>query len=198
MALHQQQHRLAPGSLLLQRTGTVFRRTVQPAERLGQLRVVQNAGLEAGQTVAFEFQFVQYPGDAFAVRIKTAVAPALLMGLCPGVQFIGVDQHHAAHRRQVFTAAVPETLGTGLDDGDHIAFMHMRSKALLEIPGVQHLDIAKCWRLPEAGLFLRRKVHGLPFNHQRKTKKKAMLTSMLIRVLRVNNTSTTATTEPSR
>ena len=41
-------------------------------------------------------------------------------------------------------------------------------------------------------------LYAAPFIHQRKTKKNAMLSSMLIKVFRVNNTSTTATIEPTR
>ncbi|MNE37355.1 hypothetical protein D3C80_1312030 [compost metagenome] len=98
----------------------------------------------------------------------------------------------------MLAATVPEALGTGLDNGNYIPFMHMGRKALLDVPGVQQLDITQRRGLPEAGLLLCCCVHGVPFNHQRMTKKKAMLTSMLIKVLRVNSTSTTATTEPSR
>ncbi|MNH18013.1 hypothetical protein D3C79_777020 [compost metagenome] len=121
---------------MLQGTGALFSRTVQPAERLGQLWVMKDAGVEKGQAVTLELQLVQHTSDALTVRVKAAVAPALLVCLGAGVQFIRVDQHHAAHRCQVLTAAVPKALGTGLDDGDHIAFMHMRGKPLLEIPSV--------------------------------------------------------------
>jgi hypothetical protein len=111
------------------------------------------------------------------------------------MQLVGVDQHHAAHRRQVLAATVPETLGAGLDHGEHVAFVHMRGKALLEVARVQHLDVAQGRRLPEVCLFAQGRVHA---SQLRRRKKINMLTSMLSNTLRVNSTRVMATSEPSR
>jgi len=98
----------------------------------------------------------------------------------------------------VLAATVPEALCTGLDDGDHVAFVHMRGEALLHVARMQHLDVAQCLGLPQAGLFTQHGFHGAPFNHQRSTKNNPMLSNMLSSTLRVHSTSTTATTAPSR
>ncbi len=152
VALHQGQHRLAPRGLLLQGAGAVFGQLMQLAEGDGQGRVVDHAVLEAGHAVAAQFQFVQYTGDPLVLGVEAAIAPARLMGGGAGMQLVGVDQHHAADRRQVLAAAVPEALGAGFDHREHVAFVHMRGEALLEVTRVQHLDVAQGRRLPEVCL----------------------------------------------
>gem|GEM_PF-5563745 len=111
------------------------------------------------------------------------------------MQFVGVDQHHAADRCQVLAAAVPEALGARLDHGEYIALVHMRGKALLIVASVQHLDVAKGWRLPEVCLLAQGRAHA---SQLRRRKKINMLTSMLSNTLRVNSTRAMATREPSR
>lgn len=117
------------------------------------------------------------------------------MGGGAGVQLVGVDQHHAADRCQVLAAAVPEALGAGFDHSEHIAFMHMRGEALLEVARVQHLDVAQGGRLPEVCLLAQGRGHA---SQLRRRKKINMLTSMLSNTLRVNSTRAMATSEPSR
>ena len=117
------------------------------------------------------------------------------MGRGAGMQFVGVDQHHAAHRCQVLAAAVPEALGARLDHGEDEALVHMRGEALLKVARMQHLDIAQSRRLPQMGLFAQGRAHA---SQLRSRKKINMLTSMLSNTLRVNSTSATATTAPSR
>ena len=117
------------------------------------------------------------------------------MGCGTGMQLVRVDQHHAANRRQVLAASVPEALGPGFDHGEHIAFVHMRGETLLEITRVQHLDVAQCRCLPEVCLLAQGRAHA---SQLRRKKKINMLTSMLSNTLRVNSTRAMATREPSR
>ncbi|MMZ68984.1 hypothetical protein D1872_317390 [compost metagenome] len=67
-----------------------------------------------------------------------------------GVQFIGVDQHQRAAAREVFGTAIAVTLGAGHDHADHIAVMHMRGEAMLDVARRQQLDPGQRRGLPEA------------------------------------------------
>lgn len=96
---------------------------------------------------------------------------------------------------QVLAAAVPETLGAGLDHGEHITLVDVRGEALLNVTRVQHLDVAQRWRLPKVCLLAQCLAHA---SQLRKRKKINMLTSMLSTTLRVNSTKVMAASEPSR
>ena len=65
------------------------------------------------------------------------------------------DRHHAALRRQMITATVPESLGAVLDNSKHKAFMNMWGKTLLHISRMQQFDIGQALGLPKTDLFTR-------------------------------------------
>ncbi len=121
---------------------------MQLAEGAGKARVVDHAIAKARHPRMAQFQFIEHAGYALMFRVEPAIAPPGFVGLGTGVQFVRVDQDHAANGGKVLAASVPEALGTGLDDREHIAFMHMGCEPLLHIPGVQHFHIAQRRCLP--------------------------------------------------
>jgi hypothetical protein len=77
VSLHQRQHRLAPGGLLLQGTGASFGQLVQLAEGDRQGRVMDHAVLEARHAVAAQLQFVEHARDPRVLGVARGSATPL-------------------------------------------------------------------------------------------------------------------------
>ena len=143
MTLKQQQDRLTPGSLQLQRRGLLIKQLMQRLKLAMQLDVLQHAERKRRHALTPQLKLVQHPTDLGVIRVKRTVTPALLMGLGASVQLIRIDQHHAARRRQMITAAMTKALRAVLDHGEYKTLVHMRRKPLLDVMRVQQLNPAQ-------------------------------------------------------
>ncbi len=126
---------------------------METAQHGGGLRVIDGGLGKKGDIAGAPDQLGGRLLQEASIEIKHAEAPSLLIGALPGMRFVRVKEHDPPDGRSMHGAAVVKAFCPFFNHTDGCALVGVAGKRVLDVAGVEQLDIANIVGAPYFGVF---------------------------------------------